>query len=285
MSRRSYTLRNRQHDNNLERFKTRLAAKCCVAFIAVTQVITRLIILFTEHKLNHSAEIIYSVAIGCLGLIVALVAVEYFLFKKIGPKIMKYSKILDLLLLIVFTAEWLLVIFLALVRIQDTETPYVPLSAIFSFTGFGWRILFLLFITQNWKLIIIPPTLASAVVIAYSIHLNATEPIYILLRSLPQVFYTIIMLYFLDRIKWREILTNTQQERWIQINDFILNNIPENILILELGGEVNFVSDYCKVFMRKAHLSQNPQDLFTNIQDLNLLPETELSSPSNVLEI
>jgi len=79
-----------------------------------------------------------------------------------------------------------------------------------------------------------------------------------------------------------EGLTTTMQERWIQINDFILNNIPENIVILELGGEVNFVSDYCKAFMRKAHLSQNAQDLFTNIQDLNLLPEAELSSPSNV---
>lgn len=120
-------------------------------------------------------------------------------------------------------------------------------------------------------------------VIGFAIHYATTEPIFVLLRGVPQLFYTIMMLYFLDKTKWKEILTNAQQEKWMKINDFVLNNIPENIVILELGGEVTFVSDYCRAFMRKTHLSQNPRDLFSNIRELYQQPETEPSSPSNVI--
>jgi len=94
-----------------------------------------------------------------------------------------------------------------------------------------------------------------------------------------------MMMYFLDKIKWKEVFTNTQQERWMKINQFVLNNIPENIVILELGGEVNFVSEYCQGFMRKSHLSQNPHDLFTNITDLSQQPKSEPSSPSSNVSI
>ena len=110
-----------------------------------------------------------------------------------------------------------------------------------------------------------------------------------LLFGIPPVIHTVILLYFLDKVKWREVFTNTHQERWMHINQFVLNNIPENIIILDVGGQVNFVSDYCKVFMKKMHLSQDPKELFSHINDLSQQqpePETvsEISSSSNVRE-
>ena len=75
---------------------------------------------------------------------------------------------------------------------------------------------------------------------------------------------------------------NAQQEMWTQINQFVLNNIPENIIILDLSGEVNFISDYCQSFMQKSHLSQNTREFFVNIIELYQQPETEPSSPSHV---
>jgi len=54
----------------------------------------------------------------------------------------------------------------------------------------------------------------------------------------------------------------------MQVNNFILNNIPENIMILDPSGETKFLSDYCKRFMENCHLSLEPQDFFIKIKDL-----------------
>ena len=281
----TFNLRNEHHDFNIERFKTRLTAKFCVVFISIVQIIIRVIILCTRSDLKNIIKIGYYISFLFLTLTAITVCFEYLLFKKIGPKVMNYSNILDILLLIFFTAEWIVTLVINLTNLAGTNPPsFQPVSAI-NFATFGWRTLFLLFLIQSWKLLIIPPTLAMLLVVSFAIHYSTLPSIYILLLGLPPVFYTIMMMYFLDKIKWKEVFTNTQQERWMKINQFVLNNIPENIVILELGGEVNFVSEYCQGFMRKSHLSQNPHDLFTNITDLSQQPKSEPSSPSSNVSI
>jgi len=179
---------------------------------------------------------------------------------------MNYSQIIDVILLIFFTAEWMIAVWIGFATIIGTNLHALSVVSTFIFTGFQWRILFLLFLVQSWILLAIPPTLALSLTIGFILHFAAPAPIFIVLRGGFQIVYIIIMIYFLDKIKWKEVLTNSQQERWIKINDFVLNNIPENIVILEFGGEVTFVSDYCKDFMCKVHLSENPRDLFTDIK-------------------
>ncbi len=282
--RNTYSLRNQHHDFNIERFKTRLTAKCCVVFVAVTQIIIRIIILIihTGGPLDTKTIIMYAITLPLLALIALLVCFEYFLFKRIGPKVMNYSKYFDIALLVIFTAEWIIYLLLTLIRITETYPQSLGITSVYTFIDFAWRTLFLLFLIQGWKLLIIPPTIAILLVIVFSICNVWTPNFYVGLLGFPQMFYTIMMLYFLDKIKWKEVFTNTQQERWTKINEFVLNNIPENIIILDLEGEVNFISDYCRAFMHKAHLSQNPRDLWTNITELYQQPETEPSSPSNV---
>ena len=273
---------HQNHDFNTERFKTRLTAKSCVILVAITQIITRVIIITCENNSNRKTALPTIISLPFYAAMALVVCFEYYLYRKIGPKIMNYSQIIDIILLLFFTVEWLLTIWAPFNQIIGTDLHVLPVTTVFIFTGFQWRTLFLLFLVQSWKLLVIPPTLALSMTIGFTLHFALTAPIFILLRGVLQVIYMIIMIYFLDKIKWKEILTNSQQERWIQINDFVLNNIPENIVIIELGGDVTFVNDYCKTFMRKAHLPENPRDLFTNIRELYLQLESEPSSPSTV---
>ncbi len=96
------------------------------------------------------------------------------------------------------------------------------------------------------------------------------------------MLYIVILYYIEDRMKWGMIVVNMHQEKWMQINDFILNNIPENIMILDLQGQTKFISDYCKSFLRKCHLSLDTQELFQKIKDLSEQPPTEPTSPTFV---
>jgi len=275
--------KNRNHDFNIERFKTRLTAKSCVIFVTVTQIFVRLILIFCESGLKIQTQLLTIISLVPLTLMALIICLEFFLYKKIGPRVMNYSHIIDLILLILFTAEWILITCVPMTRLPRTPIPLLPIATIFVYTGFQWKTIFLLFLVQDWKLLIIPPTVVLSITMAFVARYALTSDIFIVLRGLPQIVYTILVLYLLDKTKWKEILINAQQERWIKINDFILNNLPENIVILELGGAVTFMSDYCKAFMQRAHLSQNPQDLFTNIKELYLQPETEPSSPETVI--
>jgi len=283
MAKRTFNLQNRNHDFNIERFKTRLTAKFCVVFVAVTQIIIRITLAIILKNVSNATYISYYLSSFLFAIIAGTVCGEYLVFRKIGPKIMNYSKYIDIILLVTFTAEWMTTLVITLTRTPSIKNGVVDLISVFGFTGFAWRVIFLLFLIQDWKLIIIPPVSAFGLVIGFAIYYYNGFTWLILVTALPQVVYVVLMIYFQDRIRWKEVFTNVQQERWMQVNDFILNNIPENILILELGGEVKFVSDYCKSFMRRLHVTQDPKDLFANIKDLNLQPDTEPSSPSNVI--
>ena len=101
---------------------------------------------------------------------------------------------------------------------------------------------------QNLKLRVIAPTIAVGMVMGHEISFTPHKAFYILLTGIVQAIIVIVLFYFEDKMNWRMVLTNLQQEKWMPINDFILNNIPENIMILDIDGETRFISDYCKSF-------------------------------------
>ena len=267
----TFSLKNKNHDFNIERFKTRLTGKCCVVFVVVVQIIFRLIMfLILGDRLPHSSQIAYIISFPLLILTALVVCFEYFLFKRIGPRVMNYSRIIDIILLVIFTAEWIDTLFISVNRLEVTDPPSLPPSSIFTLESFGWRTLFLLFLIQGWRWLIIPPTLALSLTIGFVLHsAPSSQWWYLLLISIPTVIYTILILYFLDKFKWKEVFANIQQERWMQINQFVLNSIPENIVILDIGGKVNFVSEYCKAFMQSSCLGNDPCGLFTKIRGLS----------------
>ena len=140
----------------------------------------------------------------------------------------------------------------------------------------------MLILVQHWQLKMIPPLMALGVIIGYTVYYNSYNAGSILLRGILQMVYMVILYYFEDKIKWNMILANLKQEKWMQVNDFILNNIPENIMILDFDGKTKFISDYCKSFLEKCHLSLDIKELFKKVQDLTEQAATEPSSPNLV---
>ena len=165
-------------------------------------------------------------------------------------------------------------------QVLPTDPPSFKTTALFGFTNFSWRTLLVTLIVQDWRLKIIPPVVAVGVAAGFTIHYIPIYIIYIL--TIIQIFNIIIIIYSEDKLKWSMIWTNLQQEKWMQVNNFILNNIPENIMILDPSGETKFLSDYCKRFMENCHLSLEPQDFFIKIKDLQEQCASNHTSVRNV---
>jgi len=273
------------YDFNTERFKTRLLARLCIALITLFQIIIRLILVFTESGLPKNSKTPYITSIPFAIAVWAVIGAEYVLYKKLGSGVMKYSKIVDYCLLLVFTLEWVIVLFSPFKTFKDGDPPTMAQAAIWTFTAFGYRTLIQIFVVQNWKLRIIPPAVALGVVMGYQVWETPNKAFFILFRGIVQVVIVTILFYFEDKMNWRMMLTNLRQEKWMQMNDFILNNIPENIMILDIDGETRFISDYCKSFLAKCNLPSDTKVLFQQIKDLQQqkLYETETSHATIVI--
>ena len=272
--------RLRQKQNfDLERFKARLTARLCVVYIAVTQIALRLFLAFAEPGLSKQSQITFFISTVFMAGAAFVVCFEYFLFKRLGPKIVHYSFLVDLALLTIFTTEWLTTMISSLSRVNtDTDPPSFGISAVLGFTTFSWRTIFQTFIVQNWFLKILSPISVLSVIIGYNIYYDSSKILYILLRGGFQIINVALLFYFEDKIKLKMILTSMHQEKWMQINEFILNSVPENILILDTAGQPKFISDYFKYFMEKCRCSPNINEFFEKVQDLQ--QQLDLNSTS-----
>ncbi len=74
------------------------------------------------------------------------------------------------------------------------------------------------------------------------------------------------------------ILANIQKDRWMQVNNFILNSLPENIMVLDMNGDVKFISDYFQNFIKKCNLPADAKEFFKKVQDL--VQQYDLGPPS-----
>ena len=172
--------------------------------------------------------------------------------------------------LTLFLCEWIFQVISSFKRVNGSS---FPIPMLFAFISFAWRTLLVTLIVQKWYLKAIPPAVAMAVATGYAIYYVPDELVQILLRVLPQIVSMTIIFYCENKLKWKMMWMNLQQEKWIQVNNFILNNIPENIMILDFGGEARFISDYCRSFMESCNftLDNNMRDFFNKIGNLHQL--------------
>jgi len=278
------TSAKRSHDMNLIYFKIRIKAKLCVGLIYVLQAITRTLALIFDSSMSSASRLFLIISMPFCILMPLIIAFEYLLFKKKGPGIVKYSNIIDFVLLLVFLGDWSTSEISDLNRIQQTDPISFKISALYGFTSFSWRTLIITLIVQKWQLKIIAPCMAVLIAMSYCIYYNPSNPLWVLVRAITQLFYIILIVYCEDKVKWKLMLTNLQQEKWMQVNDFILNSIPENIMILNLAGETKFISEYCKSFMKNCNLAfDTTRDLFRKIRDLNQQYEADPTNSSEVI--
>ena len=123
-------------------------------------------------------------------------------------------------------------------------------------------------ITSKWQIKILAPIFATGLVTGYTIYYNPSNWVFAVIKALSQLFNIVLIIYCIDKINWKLMWTNFQHEKWVEVNKFILNNIPENIVILNFSGQTQFISDYCKDFMEKCQLSMDKKDIFRKIREL-----------------
>ena len=240
------------YKHELENFHTRLIARLCVILLCVTQIGQRLFFVLDEPNLSRDSKIFYLASLPFLVFVSIIVGIEFILFKKIGTKIIKYSRIIDLVFFFTFIGEWFFTLHAAVIKASYHTGLSYSIPAVFGFTSFSWRTQLQSFVTQRWYLKCIPTMMAYILVMVYAIKFDPRETIYTLIRGILQILYVVLYFYFEDKIKLRMLLINMHQEKWMQINEFILNNIPENIAIIDVSGEAKFISDNFKNFIIKC---------------------------------
>jgi len=286
----SPSTKRKANEAKFELFHIRLTARLCIGFACFVYFLSRLATIKGIIRDHSSSRYINRLALVFTPIITLIVITEYLLFKKKGRKILKYSQVIDLLILLLFTADWILGLISIFTRAQEDRNSPSPgsgsmvwfqVTALYEFASFAWRALLVTLIVQKWQLKIIPPAAAIITATVYAIYFDP-KPVHVyLIRFAAQLFNTVFIIYCEDRIKWRMIWTTIQQEKWMQVNNFILNNIPENIMILDVTGQVKFISDYCKSFMEKYNLSVDTKELFSRVRDLQP-QQCEITDPSDL---
>jgi len=180
-------------------FRTRLTARLCVALASLVQFITRLATFPAILHVTGSYQklLIYSIPLSPTMTII--VAIEYLLFKKIGPGIVRYSFIVDLILLTLFIGEWTIGVIAFLVKPQEPDPPCFSVSALYGFIGFAWRALLVTSIVQKWQLKIIALVVAIIVTTDYGIHYDPGKIYFFIVRCLGQLFNVVFIIYCIHK--------------------------------------------------------------------------------------
>jgi len=260
----------------LEQFQTRLKARFFLLFIFITQVGQRLFLLLDPAQKSDTPFDFYVTSFPILAILIILVMIEAILYKRKGAQVLRYASMINAIFFVASTAEWLTTLYGGLERVNRCGgVARYSVPSIFSFTSFSWRIMMQIFIIQHWYLRILAPIGAYLMTIIYGIHLNHADYSVILVRGLLQIVYIVFIFYFEEKMNIKLLLTSLHQEKWVQLNEFILNNIPEKIAILNVNGELKFMSDYLRVFLKKFGHMEDIHPLFKNITDLKQQYESD----------
>jgi len=267
----------------IERYKNQLHLRLCALLIFIVQGGLRLYALLMAQTESRLAIIIYITTFVLLLLIMILITMEYVLYKHLKYKTLKYSKVIDGIFFVFFLAEWVATITLPLADFDFREGSTLKIHAIWTYAAFGWRILLQNFIIHRWYLKIITPLLANAVLVGLGTYYEADVATYILLRGISHTLFIALILYFDNKVSLGLMLTNLHQAQWIQVSEFILDHLPENLAIFDLNGETQYLSAYLLEFMRKSKCADDVEKFFENIHDLQGYenPDTSLRPVSS----
>jgi len=172
----------RIHESNLELFRTRLINKLCIAIVCGVQFIPRLVSVIGSSKPINTSDKITLIALPLTPIMAIIIGLEYLTFKKKGPGILRYSQAIDVILLLIFMADWILLLISSLIKVNYTDPPCFEITALYGFTSFSWKTLLVTFIVQQWQLKIIAPVTALFVATSYAIHYDPDNTGQFLLR-------------------------------------------------------------------------------------------------------
>jgi len=253
---------------SLKQFEIRKAAKLCICFVCFIQILYRLAVILWDASLTPKSILMLKISQPLCAMMIAIISLEYFLFKKKGPSVVKYSNLVDFTLLIIFVGDWIFFLLAIIYKMELMSHPLLLIPALFGFTAFSWRTLLVTLLLQKWQLKIIAPTIVTFFTTGYAVYYYQGNLMLLLSRTAMQLFNIIVIVYCQDKVALKLMRTNLEQEKWMQVNNFIFDNIPENIMILDLNGEAKFMSKHCKSFMKKYNFASNVKEFFKRVGNL-----------------
>lgn len=143
---------SRAHEAKLELYRARLLTRLCVVLVCFVQFLSRII---TINKVVSDTSTKRYLVISCLfyaPAMMLIVAIEYLMYKKKGPRALRYSSVVDIVILLLLIGDWLSGIFISLAWVQRTDPVLFPISTVYSFATFGWRTLLVILVVQKWQL-------------------------------------------------------------------------------------------------------------------------------------
>jgi len=260
----------------LEQFSNRLKFRLFAILMFIGQVAVRLYSLLKSES-TPLLNTLYIIAFASLLCLIAIIALEYTLYKKLGPKILRYTKIIDGLFFVFFYFEWMIALAIPTTVPTYHNGPYVKMVTAFLYTSFCWRTLLQNIIIHQWQLRILTPLSGTLFIAAFSIYYDPNNTTVILSRGISQIVFIISILYFENKMSLNLLLANLKQAQWMQVSEFILDSIPENIAIFDLNGETKYLSAYFLQLLQQSDCPNNIDKFFGGIKNLRKHEPTETS--------
>jgi len=201
--------RSLSHKSSVELFHIRLKTRLCIAFLCMFQFIPRMALIvqsFLTHAPAPAKVLLLSIPLAPT--MAVIIGIEYLLFKKRGSGVLKYSQVVDIILLLSFMTDWFIILIDALEKVGKGS---FSVSYLFAFTSFSWRVLVVTLFFQKWQLKIVLPVLTLALCTGYTIHYDPSQTYAILCKSLSGLFNVVFVIYVDDKLKWKTMWTNLQQ--------------------------------------------------------------------------
>lgn len=265
---------NNSKNSQLDEFRIRLNAHLFNLFIFIGLAGERIYFNAADSSYPKLTHMLYLITIGLSCTLTAIIGVEYLLYIKLKAQVLKYVKLVDAALITFFLAEWMVTLALVFFHEDSKGQSQFRISLIFGVTSFSWRSLIQIIIIRRWQLRIFAPLCVYIFCIVMAIRREPESISFILVKSFTQIAYMALIFYFEERMRFRLSIINLQQGTWLEINEFILNNIPENIAIFNMDGNVRFVSDQLKQLTHKYGYSDDVKTFFKEIEYLSQQDES-----------
>lgn len=94
-------------NNNHDQFINRLGARLFLVVIFLAAVGEKILTIYNSSDDNENSPTLYLLTIFDILILVILIFVEYFMHRKLGTKVLKYACVVDILLFIFFSLDWI----------------------------------------------------------------------------------------------------------------------------------------------------------------------------------
>jgi hypothetical protein len=249
-------------------FRARLMSQLLIVFIYITVVVERVVTIYTSPSIQPVFVNALKLSSTFLSLLAFIVIAKYLLYRRFQTRIFKYSSLMDFIFCLVFTADWMVLLYGQLHQSKTDGQYMYSVAALLGFSSFAWRVLLQILISQHWQVRIFPIICIYSYFIWFTVTNDPSYTFLTIYKGIECVIFITLIFYFEQKVNFVLAMGSIQQRQWLQLNDFILNNIPENIAIMDLKGNCSFISESFRKLMTLHTGSNEIKPLLQNVKNI-----------------